>query len=166
MKKLTLIRHAKSNWKHPSLPDHDRPLSKRGERDAPELGRRYLEHGARLDRIYCSTASRARATALLFLDAMGLDDSRLTMEEKLYLATKEFLLGFISELQGGDSQVAIVGHNPGMSQLVRQLSDIDLGDMPTCTVVQLTFDVSSWPEVPAARPVETWHDYPQRTWGN
>ncbi len=161
MKKLTLIRHANSNWKHPGLSDHDRPLNKKGEMDASEMGRRFSEHGARLDKIYASTAMRARTTALKFLDAMKLDDSHMELEDELYLASKEMMLGFISDLEHDDAEIAIVGHNPGMSDLAKHLSQMDVGDMPTCCVIELSYDVNSWPEVPAASPATVWQDYPQ-----
>lgn len=166
MKKLTLIRHAKANWKHPGLEDHDRSLNKRGVRDAAELGRRFLAHGSRLDLIYSSTAMRARTTALSFLDSFGLADEHLQLDKVLYLASKETLLNFINEFPNDDSEIAIVAHNPGMTVLVNHLSDLGLDDMPTCGVVELTYDVANWRDLARTQPVASWHDYPQRTWGN
>ncbi|MFT7619070.1 MAG: phosphohistidine phosphatase [Planctomycetota bacterium] len=167
MKKLTLIRHAKSSWKHPGLEDdHDRTLNKRGVRDATELSRRFHVHGSRLDLIFSSTAMRARTTALAFLDTLGLADDHLRFDERLYLASKEALVGVISGFPNEESEIAIVGHNPGMTALINQLSDLGLENMPTCGVVELTYEIDSWADLPGARPVSNWHDYPQRTWGN
>ena len=84
MKELLLLRHAKSSWKDLGMPDHDRPLKKRGLRDAPEVGRKLRELGLAPDRILSSTAARAHATARLAAEACRFDGT-IELVPALYL---------------------------------------------------------------------------------
>ena len=160
MKTLVLVRHAKSAWDAPGLADHERPLADRGLRDAPEMGRRLAERGLEPDVIRSSTAVRARTTAELIADALGLAPERLDLDERLYGASPEDILGVVREFDDAIGTAMVVAHDPGMSDLAFALSGT-IEHMPTCAVAEFRFDVGSWPEAVEAEPVETRLDTPR-----
>jgi phosphohistidine phosphatase len=100
MKTLVLVRHAKSAWDSPGLDDHERPLAERGLRDAPEMGRRLAERGLVPDVIRSSTAVRARTTAKLMAQALGVGADRVQLDERLYGAMPEEILTVVGEFGG------------------------------------------------------------------
>lgn len=147
MKTLIIIRHAKSGWDDPSLADHDRPLSERGLRDAPHMASHIAQHVQRPDRVYTSTAVRARTTAAFFAEAWSIEPNNVCEVEGLYLASRASLCGFVEELSDALHRVVLVGHNPGLSDLVAYYSADAITHLPTCSVVVLTFpNANSWSE--------------------
>jgi len=152
MKTLVLVRHAKSSWDHPGVSDHDRPLNGRGQRDAPEMGRRLAEQGFAPDRILSSTALRARTTAQLIAEALGLDAADIILDERLYAASADEVLRVIGELDGEVGTAMVVGHNPETASLAHRFSS-DIHEMPTCAVAEFTFDVDAWYELEDADPM-------------
>jgi phosphohistidine phosphatase len=125
-RKLVLFRHAKSDW--PDVADHDRPLAKRGRRDAPAVGRWLGASGYMPDAVICSTARRARETwelASSGLAAVAVGRSRLPVvryEPRVYEATVLGLLMLVREFDAAWRTAVIVGHNPGMAELTEGLA--------------------------------------------
>ncbi|WP_395245375.1 SixA phosphatase family protein [Agromyces sp. MMS24-K17] len=146
MKTLLLVRHAKSDWGDPRLADHDRPLNDRGEKDAPAMGGRLAERGVELDLVVTSTALRARTTAGLIAAAVGLPDDRVVEDERLYGASGGGILAVASGLPDDVEVAAVVGHNPGMSDAVGELTGT-WTDLPTCAVATCRVDVDRWVEL-------------------
>ena len=159
MKTLLLVRHAKSSWGDQSLPDHERPLNHRGRRDAPRAGARLRERSVAPDKIVTSTAVRARSTAGILADALGLEPGRIVEDGRLYGATPDGLLALIQALDDELTSVMLVGHNPEIGELASRLSD-EIADMPTCAVAEFRFDVAGWAEVGGAAPVEVLFEAP------
>ncbi|MGI9822364.1 SixA phosphatase family protein [Agromyces sp. Marseille-Q5079] len=160
MKTLTLVRHAKSDWGQPGLADHDRPLNDRGLRDAPEMGRRLRERGEVPDLIVSSTALRARTTAGLIAEGLGLDAASVTLDERLYGSSPQTILRVIGELDGELGRVMVVAHNPGISDFAFDLTE-SVGEMPTCAVLGLDFDIDEWAEIEFEPPIATRFDTPR-----
>ncbi|MGR2752696.1 SixA phosphatase family protein [Agromyces arachidis] len=160
MKTLVLVRHAKSSWGDPAIPDHDRPLNDRGRRDAPEMGRRLRERGTAPDAILSSTAARARTTAEAIAAALGLQPDAVTLDEGLYGASADAILGAVGVLDEGIATVMVVAHDPGLSELVWRMSG-EVEHMPTCAVAEFRFAAASWAEVAEAEPIETRFDTPR-----
>lgn len=134
MKYLTLIRHAKSSWDSPGLADIGRPLNGRGQRDAPEMGRR-LEHiGFAPDLVLVSPALRARQTAEAILGALGTKPP-LRVDETLYMAGRAALLDII-RANAAVGHLVLVGHNPGLTLLANHLGACDLDNIPTAGIVR------------------------------
>lgn len=134
MTTLAIGRHAKSDWDHPDLSDHDRPLNTRGLRDAPRMAARLAAEPWRPARILTSTAVRARTTAKAYSDALGVP---LQEEAELYGADARTLFRFAAD--SGVEDVFVVAHDPGMSVLARHFST-DIAAMPTCAVA-----IFRWP---------------------
>ncbi|WP_394553292.1 SixA phosphatase family protein [Agromyces sp. MMS24-JH15] len=146
MKTLFLVRHAKSDWGDPWLADHDRPLNARGERDAPATGRRLAERGAAVDVVVTSTAVRARTTARAIAAALGVPEDRLIEDEGLYGASGPSILAVAAGLPDAIGVAMLVGHNPGMSEALRDLTG-EWADLPTCAVAECRVDVDAWAEL-------------------
>jgi phosphohistidine phosphatase len=118
---LLVLRHAKSSWADAGTPDHERPLNARGLRDAPRMGWHLAEAEPRPDRVLCSTALRARQTLEAVQDALP-DPPPVAFEPELYLAPAGRLLARLQRLGPGDETVLLVGHNPGLADLVHALA--------------------------------------------
>lgn len=162
MKRLTLVRHAKSSWKHPELADFDRPLNKRGRRDAPFMAARLAQSGARPGLILTSPALRARLTALPLREALQLAPERLVEEPRLYEADAGRLLEILRGLEAGIEHVLVVAHNPGLTDLVNLLSDAGIDNLPTCGIVSLAADIGRWGQLQPGRAQVLDFDYPKR----
>ena len=117
MLRLLLLRHAKSDWSHPGLRDHDRPLAPRGLRDAPRMGRYLRERGWVPAAALVSTARRARTTAELALEAAGAAPEALRLVPALYGSSPDEIVDIVGEEGGSASPLLVVAHNPGMEDL-------------------------------------------------
>lgn len=145
MKTLLLLRHAKSSWDDPSLRDFDRPLAKRGRRDAPRMGRALAERGAVPELVISSPAARARETVEAVLEAAGLAMSP-RFEPGLYAASSAELLRLIRGLPETVSCALLVAHNPGLEDLLSRLAGSP-ERMPTAALACLRFSAGSWGDV-------------------
>jgi phosphohistidine phosphatase len=162
VKNLTLLRHAKSSWGDPGLADHERPLNKRGEQDAPRMGRRLLERRERPSLILTSTAVRARTTARLVADAIGYPREFLQSDRALYHADPGKILAVLAQQDDAFANVLLVGHNPGLTELANELlPDFDIDNLPTAGVVAMALDIDHWSEVGDARARLRFFDFPK-----
>jgi phosphohistidine phosphatase len=161
MKTLILIRHAKSSWKHPGLPDRLRPLNKRGQRDAPVMGERLAKREIEPDSIISSPATRAMLTAETIAREIGYPEDDIRVDERLYGASAFELIEIIQELDDAADCVMFLGHNPGLTDLANDLG-CDIDNVVTCGVVELEFDVDSWRHIGNVDPVRIDFDYPKK----
>jgi phosphohistidine phosphatase len=120
MKRVYLLRHAKSSWKHPELPDHDRPLAGRGRRAAKAIVRHMRAQEFVPELVLCSTARRARETLERIEPALGRAPVRV--ERELYGASARELLARLRRLPDDVGSVLVIGHNPGMHELAVELA--------------------------------------------
>lgn len=148
MKELLLIRHAKSDWGHPGLDDHDRPLNGRGLRDAPRVGRELAGRGIRPEAMVSSTALRALTTARLMAREWGFAEEAIDQRRALYLPRPDEVLGVIRDLDESLSTAVLFGHNPGFHEtawsLARPVDRGGLEDFPTCAVARFRLPVECW----------------------
>jgi phosphohistidine phosphatase len=145
VKSLLILRHAKSSWKNYHLADHDRPLKKRGKRDAPRMGEFIRDEGMLPDYIVCSTAKRARDTLDLLVDASGYDGD-IEYHRDLYHTDPEDIIEILSDLPDKYQSVMVVGHNPGLEELVEMLSD-EWVRLPTAALAQIKLSIEGWDEI-------------------
>jgi phosphohistidine phosphatase len=145
VKTLLILRHAKSSWKYESLPDHERPLNRRGVTDAPRMGQLLLEAGLTPDRIVSSTAVRAQSTARLAGEACGYEGS-VALREDLYLSGSTGYLEALRQLPAEINRAMIVGHNPDVEELVHLLTGRDV-PMPTAALAQVELPIDDWTEL-------------------
>ena len=153
---LSLLRHAKSSWDKP-LDDYERPLSRRGEKAAPEMGSVIIELDCRPDLILCSGAKRARETLGLVLDKIGAPAPQVRYDDALYMATPDTIISRVkaATTNGADTapkHVMVVGHNPGLEELALQLVGSGAEDerarlaqkFPTAGLAVISFDEGTW----------------------
>ncbi len=147
-----LLRHAKSDW--PDVPDEDRPLAKRGRRDAPAIGRWLRDHGYVPDAVVCSTARRTRQTWDLVAPELGGSPS-VTFEPRAYAATAMTLLYLTRELPRRSRAALLIGHNPAISELAAELAEPPAAPtssrparmrFPTAAVAVFEF-TGDWPDL-------------------
>ena len=147
MKLLTLVRHAKSSWKDADLSDFERPLNKRGERNAPVMGRKLAAALPRPDLFVASPAKRALATAQIFAAEAALPAPPLALERDLYEADVADFLRVIRGLDPAARHVAIFAHNPALTEVANRLSDAEIANVPTCGLVRIRLNVERWDDV-------------------
>ena len=162
MKILTIVRHAKSSWKDTRLSDRKRPLNKRGERDAPEMGRRIHEHGIRPSLIITSPAKRAWTTAKIIAQEINYPLEFLQREDGLYLASVNAILDTIVAQDNGFNNLMIVGHNPGLTDFANFLVPGLTNNLPTAGVVSVEIDRDDWSLYTQPQAKLLVHDWPKK----
>lgn len=162
MKTLFLIRHAKSSWDNAALPDKDRPLSDRGKRDAPKMGKRLAKRDVKPDLILSSPAMRALTTAEIIAKRLDYKLKEIVVDDRLYAGEADDLLKLIHELGDTLKRVMLFGHNPELTELAHRLSS-EITHMPTCAVAEFTFDAKSWSNIGKAKPAKVALDYPKKS---
>jgi len=162
MKRLTLVRHSKSDWSLPGQQDWDRALNKRGQRDAPEMARRLRARKLKPDVILSSPAVRALATATIMARELKVAASIVRQDERLYLAGPADMLMVIRELGGSARHLMVFGHNPGITDFANRLSAGDrIDNMPTSAVFTATFAIQDWSELDWGSGQDAQFDYPK-----
>ena len=162
MKRQILLRHAKSSWSDDGLPDSERPLSGRGERDAPLMGARLRERGIRPDLVLSSPALRARSTARLVAQVIDYPADAIRLEASLYLAAPEEILAVIAEQVDAIDCLLVVGHNPGLTELTNLLlPELELANLPTAGTVVVDCATERWAEARNAQRRLVCYDYPK-----
>jgi phosphohistidine phosphatase len=158
MKTLWLLRHAKA-VAHGTMPDHERTLEPRGQRDATRLGRHWLERHGRPDVIVASPAARALATARLFAEAVGYGLEGIRIDARIYESSPRILLDIVEATDDAFDGLMLVGHNPEFTELAHRF-DPDITNMPTCAVATLQFDVETWGALHKAKPSRSRLEHP------
>ncbi len=162
MKALTIVRHAKSSWNNPKLSDRERPLNKRGERDAPIMGQRLGDAGIRPSLIASSPAIRAWTTARVIAAQISYPVEFLMRENNLYLASLNDLLDVIVEQDEGFQSLMLVAHNPGLTDLANFLCPGLTDNLPTAGVVSVNIDQDHWKLHEQPKTELVLHDYPKK----
>jgi len=155
LKILGLYRHAKSDWHDARARDFDRPLNKRGRKGAELMGRHIADHGIPWDRIIASPAVRVAETIELGAKATGQTLATI-WDRRIYLASSATLLDLIHEQEGDPGAILMIGHNPGLEDLIfdlvpddgsSPLRDIVEEKFPTAAYAVLELDADSWSDV-------------------
>jgi len=145
MKSLLILRHAKSSWKDLDLTDHDRPLNKRGKGDAPLMGGLLKREHLVPDTIISSSAIRARDTAEAVAKASGYK-GEINSNSSLYAAEPQAYIDALHEISDGHARALIIGHNPGLEELVEMLTG-EFHIMPTCALAHVKLRVQRWVDI-------------------
>lgn len=162
MKQLVLIRHAKSSWSDYNIKDIERPLNKRGNRDAPFMGELLMEKEIIPDVIYSSPAVRAFITSEIIAQKVNYPTEKIINKSEIYEASANGLLNIISSFSNKNEIVMMFGHNPGFSMLANYLCNSFVSNMPTCSVIQLNFDFDNWQEITADSGTLISFEYPKK----
>lgn len=161
MKKLYIIRHAKSSWEDSSLNDQERPLNSRGLKDAPMMARIFKAEVGKIDLLISSPALRAFTTCNIFAEEFKISPSSIRVEEDLYGASVQTSMQIINALDDKWDLVCLFGHNPNFTYLSEELCDMNIGNLPTCGIVGAEFGVDSWEAVSLGSGENIFYDYPK-----
>lgn len=157
MKTLTLLRHAKSSWDDPVARDFDRPLNAKGQRAAVTVGRHMRSEAMRFDHVVASPAVRIVETVEQVEQGYG-GALAPAWDRRIYLASAASLLDVVHELPAGAESALLIGHNPGLEDLILMLIPDRAGDalrdsveekFPTAALAVMTFDIADWQAVRA-----------------
>ena len=154
MKTLTILRHAKSSWDDSNLGDFDRPLNDRGRKAARRIGEEMKRREMRFDHVLASPAQRVRETLDGVADGYG-ERFRTQFEERIYMADVSTLLEVIRSIRDNFKKPLLVGHNPGLEQLLARLTSDDErglrrkihGKLPTGALAVVELLADSWSDV-------------------
>lgn len=162
MKTLYFIRHAKSSWKDLSLQDIDRPLNKRGKKDAPKIGAHLKSKNAKPDLMLSSPAKRAYTTAKLVATELEYDKSDIVKNKKLYVFdySGKDVMDVVRKIDNKHDVVMVFGHNPTFSHLASSFTDEDI-EMPTCGTACFRFDTDEWKEIEDVEVELVFYVYPK-----
>ena len=147
MKRIFLIRHAKSGWKNPGLKDFDRPLSKHGKKNAPEMGRCLAQYSLLPDLFISSPARRAIETAQVIAKAIGFSVEKIIPNSKVYEARVPELLEILKETDVSHKTVLLIGHNPSLTDFINSICNYSLDNLPQGGIFCVDFRSLSWKEI-------------------
>ncbi len=163
MKTLYLVRHAKSSWDNLFLSDHERPLNKRGKQNAPEMGKRLKARGIIADVLISSTAIRALSTARNIAREIGYKKKNIEKTRFLYHADEDAILELIRQQNDAKESVMLFGHNPGFTDCVNILTNANIDNVPTCGVIEITFNTDRWSDINKYEGTLVFFDYPKKS---
>lgn len=147
MKTLYLVRHAKSSWKYPALDDFERPLNKRGRRNAPFMGRVLKKLRVNPDLVISSPANRAATTARIIADIIDFPLDKIQYSETLYEFNEADLIPVVRQIENSVNKAMLVGHNPAITDLANTIGDTAIHNIPTCGVFGVDLNISSWAKI-------------------
>lgn len=162
MKTLCLVRHAKSSWKYPNLDDFERPLNKRGHKNAPFMGRILKKLKVAPDLIISSAANRAAMTARIIAAALDYPLENIRFSEAIYEFGEKALVNVVKQIDDAVNQAMVVGHNPAINGLANFIGDQPISNIPTCGVFCVELDISAWANINAHCGKLKFFEYPKK----
>ena len=162
MKSIFLARHAKSSWKESDLEDYERPLNKRGKRDAPFMGALLAQKNILPDLIVSSRAQRAKITAEIYAESLGFPIENILWSEELYLEPLSEIAGFVKDLDDSIESVLLVAHNPGLTSFANFLVHSRIDNIPTCGVLGINFPINEWSSLAEGSGELIFYEYPKK----
>jgi phosphohistidine phosphatase len=161
-KDLFLIRHAKSSWKEAGLSDHERPLNKRGNHDAPLMAKIIQDSGVSPDLLVSSTAVRAKKTAEAFAEVFGIKRNEILLSEDLYMADENDIIKRLQSVKDEIETVFLFAHNPGITDFANALCSTDIPNIPTCGVFHSRIPSLSWKDTEFGKGKFITFDFPKK----
>ena len=160
MKKLYIIRHAKSSWKDLTLNDFDRPLNKRGKQNVLLMGSILKEKHILPDMIISSPALRAKLTAKEIARIISFTKD-IKFYENIYDASSYDLIGILKSIDDNNNSLFLFGHNPSLNSLAETFIGL-YENIPTCAIVEIEFDCNKWKDIDQTNANLVSFDYPKR----
>ena len=159
---VVLIRHAKSSHENPEWIDFERPLDERGYRDAPFMGQKIFEKGIEFDLIIASPSQRTTETIQFICKEIDYPIEKILWDESVYLSSSENLLKIIRNLDSDIKTVAIVGHNPSMTETANILQKTEkIENVPTSGIVSVSFSLKDWSDLKPKKGKFNFFIYPK-----
>ena len=145
MKKLIIIRHSKSSWKDLSLGDFHRPLNRRGKSDGPIMANFLSRKINKICFLHSSSSVRTFETSKFFIDRIKFD--KIKYDDSLYHSSSFSILNMVKNYPDNYSSVVIIAHNPGLTNLINEITNISLDNLPTTGLAEIDFNCLKWNEV-------------------
>jgi phosphohistidine phosphatase len=161
MKTILLVRHAKSEWANPSLPDFERRLTARGESDAKMIANHLRKKEIKIDLFISSPAKRAKQTAKIFMKEFETDKKKLNELPSLYESSVNDFYEVFENVNDEVNCIALFSHNPGITQFVNSLDCHQVYDMLTCAVYAFKIKSTHWKELQIAEKEFLFFDFPK-----
>ncbi len=139
MKEIFILRHAKSSWDNTNLSDFERPLAKRGIKDAKKLNSFLIKNNLNIDKVYCSNAIRAKETFDLTADGFKFPIENATYSDDLYFGDANNIINYLKNLDEKLNNILIIGHNPTLHVLVELLTNKYIERFTTCNLAVISF---------------------------
>jgi len=162
MKRIYLVRHAKSSWKDPLMDDYDRPLNKRGKHDAPMMGQWLKDHQHIPELMISSSAKRAIKTAKKIAKALGYPKKEIVEKLELYEADVMVYLKTIKSLKSKINSVMMIGHNPTITLLSNYLTKKEMDNIPTTGIFCVDFSIDSWTDLKENEGKVVFFNFPKK----
>ena len=162
MKTLYLVRHAKSSWDFPDLADIDRPLGKRGIKNAPEMAERLTARNIYPEIMVSSPAVRALETAKVIANTIGYPEKEIIINTKVYHGNVRELLEAVQSTDDPYDSLMLFGHNPGFTAFANLLANEQIENIPTCGIFACNLPVDHWSEVSLGCAEMLFFDYPKK----
>lgn len=162
MKRIILVRHAKSSWDNPDWSDFERPLNKRGLRDAPFMADIIAKQIEKPNLIISSPAVRAATTCKYFAKALNIDEKHIIFDENIYSKGSRYIINLILNLDDELDSVMIFGHNPDITSLYAYFTGEYIENIPTCGVFGVEFNIKSWKEIENTNGKLLFLEYPKK----
>jgi phosphohistidine phosphatase len=162
MKEILFIRHAKSDqtlW-HTGIRDIERPLNERGRKDAALMHKVLLKENWKADAVFCSMAQRTRETLDLLKDARWINPLQVFFETDLYTFDAREVMSFIRHVPNDYSRIALIGHNPALTDVVEKLGNFRLDNLPTAGMVCVGSNEENWDDFIHKKGAVLWKAYP------
>ena len=147
MKTIYLVRHAKSSWKYPDLDDFERPLNKRGRKNAPFMGKVLKKLKVASDLVLSSPANRAAMTARIIAASINYPLENIRYNEAIYEFSESALIHLVKRIDDAVNKAMVVGHNPAINGMANYIADQSISNIPTCGVFCVELDISSWTKI-------------------
>ncbi len=144
-KKLIIVRHSKSSWKDLSLDDFNRPLNKRGKEDGPIISNYLSKRTNFIDLLHSSSSVRTFQTSKFFTERIKF--AKVKYDDNLYHSSSESILNLIKNYSNEYSSVLLIAHNPGLTHLINQITNISLDNLPTTGLAEIHFSCNKWNEI-------------------
>ena len=142
MKKLIIIRHCKSSWSDLTLNDFDRPLNNRGVQDGNLMSKELSKKIDNVDLLISSSSKRTRLTADFFIKLIKIN--KISFIDDLYHSSSENIINKLKKISNTYESIMVIGHNPGLTDLVNKLTSINLYNLPTCGVAIVNLNIKNW----------------------
>tara|TARA_B100001029_G_C14985333_1_gene408611 strand:+ start:427 stop:924 length:498 start_codon:yes stop_codon:yes gene_type:complete len=145
MKQLIIIRHCKSSWLDSSLSDYERPLNKRGRNDGYKMSNELSKKIKHVDLLISSSSIRTKLTSNIFIDKININE--IQYRDDFYHSSSENIISILEKINNSFKSVIIIGHNPGFTDLVNKLTNINLFNLPTTGIVIVDLNIKNWDQI-------------------
>lgn len=162
MKRLYIIRHAKSSWSDPMVSDFYRGLNKRGKKDGPFMAEKLAASGAKPDIIISSPAKRAKKTAKFMAKAVGFDLDKIIYDDDIYSSATSDLYRVLKNIDNVYEVAFFVGHNYALTDIAEELTGEQLVNIPTSGVVVMECEIESWNQIGPGLAKMISFDFPKK----